>query len=273
MKMSQHARQLMLAAGERQFRHSQRHGTRPMWRLFAGFVGIWLVTRAVLPVDQRSAVEVAAYLRPVGWTVLLAAPLMALVLAGPLDWWDRTVSHESWSFAWRAIRFILVVVPVFLLAGAPIVGYFLAQVTSLPVVRNTAPWGDVRLVLATVVWLIVYDFAHSMLALAYTSQDPSLKTQLDWSVRWAILLVQVTFAVVGMLFGFLRRLGRGLHDLQRHNKIEPTDVLEDLLSSQPREDHDVLEGELVDDVDDHQVGDDVEELLVAVRGKVYADAT
>lgn len=260
MNMSQHARQLMLAAGERQFRHSQRHGTRPLWRLVAALAGLWLVSRAALPVDQRSTIEVVRYLQPVGWYVLLAAPLMVLVLAGPIDWWNRTAAYEGrWAFGWRATRFVLVVVPAVLLAGAPVVSHYLPQVASLPIVRNVALWGDVRLVLSIVVWLAVYDFAHSVLALAYTSQDPALKTQLDWSVKWALVLVQIVFVVIGKLFGLLRRLGHAAHELQKTHKGPSTASLADVYP-ETEENHDVIAGEVVDDATD-----DVEALLAKMR--------
>ncbi|QQS69854.1 hypothetical protein IPP75_01810 [Candidatus Saccharibacteria bacterium] len=273
MKMTLQARQLMLTAGERQFGHSQRHGTRPLWRLVAALAGLWLVSRAALPVDQRSTIEVVRYLQPVGWYVLLAAPLMVLVLAGPIDWWNRTAAYEGrWAFGWRAGRFVLVCLPVLLLAAAPVVGHFLPRLATLPVVGNVAPWGDVRLVLSMVFWLVVYDFMHSMLALAYTSQDPQYKTELDWSVKWVLLLVQVTFAVVGILFGLLRRFGRAAHQLQKANKGPSTASLEDLYEVPNHADRDVIAGEVVDDADD--AADDVEELLAEMHRKhVYADAT
>ena len=273
MNMTFQARKLMLAVGERQFRHSQRHGTRPLWRLAAALAGLWFMSRAILPVDQRSAVEVLRYLQPVGWTFLLAAPLMVLVLAGPLDWWDRTVSREGWAFIWRAARFVMIVLPVSLLAAAPVVVHFLPQAASLPVVGNVALWGDVRLVLAVVLWLSVYDFTHSMLALAYTSQDPALKTEVDWSIRWVFVLVQLVFGVFGKFFGLLRRLGRGMHDLQQTHKKPPTAMVDDFFPAQdegasPR--GEVLEGQLVD-----ADADDAEALLAAMRGgtPAYADAT
>lgn len=266
MNMTFQARQLILAAGERQFRHSQRHGTRPLWRLSAALAGLWFFARAILPVDQRAAGEVARYVQPVGWTLLLGLPLMALVLAGPIDWWERTAAHEGrWAFGWRATRFVFVVAPAILLAGAPVVSHYLPGLALLPVVRNIAPWGDVRLVLATVVWLVVYDFCHAMLALAYTSQDPALKTELDWSVRWVLVLVQFVFVVIGKFFGLLRRLGHAAHELQKTHKGPSTAGLDDLYEV-PNHADEIVEGELVDD--------DAEELLAKMRATpAYADAT